>query len=113
MRVHNGIESYSRDHAPVVASIGNYDGVHLGHQAILARVLEDSGRSGHDSLLISFDPHPLSIVAPQRTPTLIQTRRQKLDHLEHSGLAGLLWRKIPGGSHSGKMLLHIIDSEFV
>ena len=50
-----------------------------------------SARSkGLPSLLITFEPHPLSVVAPERKPELLQTRRQKLDALEQTGLSDLL-----------------------
>lgn len=86
----NGIDRYPDSGRKVCASIGNYDGVHLGHQAILEAVVDDAGRRQTPSLLISFQPHPLSVVAPERSPRLLQTRRQKLDSLERTGLSDLL-----------------------
>lgn len=90
MRVLNGIESYPEGAPAVVATIGNYDGVHLGHQAILRSVVEAARRRSLASLLVSFEPHPLSVVAPERRPRLLQTRRQKLDSLEATGLDAVL-----------------------
>lgn len=91
MRIWNG-----PDHRPpdagerYVASIGNYDGVHLGHREILERVVGDAGRAGGRALLVTFDPHPLTVVAPDRRPPLLQTRRQKIAALEETGLDDLL-----------------------
>jgi len=90
MKVWNGLESYPADRGPVVASIGNYDGVHLGHQAILDTVVAEAARERVPSLLITFDPHPLAVVAPQRKLKRLQTRRQKLEILEQRGLAEVL-----------------------
>lgn len=90
MRISNGIESYPPDAQPVVATIGNYDGLHLGHREILRRVTRDARRRGVPSLLISFEPHPLEIVAPERKPKLLQTRRQKLEQFEAAGLDRIL-----------------------
>lgn len=90
MRIFNGIDRYAGAAGPVVASIGNYDGVHLGHQEILRRVVQDGLRRGVPSMLISFDPHPAAVVAPERRPRHLQTRRQKLDSLEATGLTDLL-----------------------
>jgi riboflavin kinase/FMN adenylyltransferase len=90
MRIWNGIDSYRGQSAPVVATIGNYDGVHLGHQRILASVLQASRSRGLGSLLITFEPHPLTVVAPDKRPPLLMTRRQKLDRLEQAGLDGVL-----------------------
>jgi len=90
MNVWNGIESLPADLAPVVASIGKCDGVHRGHQEILRRAVAQARRLRAPSLLISFDPHPTAVVAPERMPRLLQTRRQKLDALGDAGLSDLL-----------------------
>lgn len=90
MRIWNGIDRYVDGPSRVVASIGNYDGVHLGHREILRRVVEDASRRDVASLLITFDPHPAVVVAPDRRPRHLQTRRQKLDSLAATGLTDLL-----------------------
>jgi len=90
MRIWNGIERLPRSNRPVVASIGNYDGLHLGHQAILRQVVDDARRRDLPSMLITFEPHPVAVVAPERRPRLLQSRRQKLDQLEPMGLSDLL-----------------------
>jgi len=73
-----------------VATIGNFDGVHRGHQAILARVLDRARVLGGTSVAITFDPHPLKILAPGRAPELITTRRQKLALIEAAGVDAVL-----------------------
>ena len=90
MNIWNGIESYPEGGPSVVATIGNYDGVHLGHQAIVRSVVESAKLQGHASVLITFEPHPLSVVAPERRPRQIQTRRQKLESLESTELDAVL-----------------------
>lgn len=90
MRVWNGIEAYPSPALAAVASIGNYDGVHRGHRAILERVVGDARRSSAPSLLITFDPHPVRIVAPETALGLLQTRGQKLAALEQARLDGVL-----------------------
>ena len=82
MNVWNGIESHPENAGSIVATIGNYDGVHLGHQAILHGVVEDARARGARSFLITFDPHPVAVVAPQRGQQLLQTRGQKLESLQ-------------------------------
>ena len=59
MKVWNGIARYPEGQPAVVATIGNYDGVHRGHQAILKRVVDTAQRRNLTSLLITFEPHPL------------------------------------------------------
>lgn len=90
MKIWNGIENLPELDSAVVASIGNYDGVHLGHRAILRAVIEEARRTESPAFLITFDPHPLVVVAPERRPQLLQTRRQKLAALEQTGLTDLL-----------------------
>jgi riboflavin kinase/FMN adenylyltransferase len=90
MRIFNGIDRLAELPGPLAASIGNYDGVHLGHQEILKRVVSEANRLGNPSMLITFDPHPAAVVAPERRPRHLQTRRQKLDSLEATGLTDLL-----------------------
>jgi len=90
MRIWNGIEGYPREAGPVVATIGNYDGVHLGHQAILRGVFSEGRRRGCPTLLVTFSPHPLTVVAPERAPQLLQSRGQKLESLRQAGLSDVL-----------------------
>ncbi|MDH3627620.1 MAG: bifunctional riboflavin kinase/FAD synthetase [Acidobacteriota bacterium] len=89
MNIWNGLQELPEDDGRFVATIGNYDGVHLGHQAILKRIVERARQKDLRSLLITFDPHPLSVVAPERQPSLIQTRGQKLDSLRATGISDL------------------------
>src|SRR5262249_41989664 len=60
------------------------------HQAILARVLERARATGGSSLAITFDPHPLKVLAPERAPRTIATRRQKLACIEAAGIDAVL-----------------------
>jgi riboflavin kinase/FMN adenylyltransferase len=90
MKVWNGVDDLPEGKTPVVASIGNYDGVHRGHQAILESVVANAQRRGLSAALITFDPHPLTVVAPERRPDLVQTRRQKLRSLERTGIDEVL-----------------------
>jgi riboflavin kinase/FMN adenylyltransferase len=90
MKVWNGVDDLPDGRTAVVASIGNYDGVHRGHQAILESAVKRARRLDLPAALITFDPHPLTIVAPDRRPDLVQTRRQKLRSLERTGIEEVL-----------------------
>ena len=90
MKVWNGLDDLAEGKTPVVESIGNYDGVHRGHQAILESVVANAQQRGLSAALITFDPHPLTVVAPDRRPDLVQTRRQKLRSLERTGIDEVL-----------------------
>jgi len=71
--------------APAVA-IGNFDGVHLGHKALLDDALAAAAARGGTSIAYTFDPHPTAVLAPHVAPTLITTRSRKLELLEAAGI---------------------------
>lgn len=72
-----------------VVTIGNFDGMHVGHQEIVRRVVERGDELGAPSMVITFHPHPLSVVAPDRVPRQILTTEQKEALLEETGLTAL------------------------
>lgn len=69
-----------------VAAIGTFDGVHLGHRAIIARVIELARRNGSRSLVLTFANHPLSVIAPARCPLWATTRAISRQEIEHQGV---------------------------
>lgn len=69
-----------------VASVGTFDGVHLGHKAVIRRVLDEAAARSLDSRLITFINHPLSVVAPDRAPLWATSRADTLNSLESSGV---------------------------
>jgi len=86
------IEDLNQIKAPfhnAVVTIGNFDGVHKGHQALLKQVIETGARIGGTSIAITFEPHPLRALGLS-TPPLITRRDQKIELLESSGIDVLL-----------------------
>lgn len=73
-----------------IATIGNFDGMHVGHQAIIRGVVEQAQERGRPSAVITFHPHPLSVVAPDRVPKQILTLAQKEELLRDMGVDALL-----------------------
>ncbi len=73
-----------------VATIGNYDGLHLGQRAVLERVLARGVALGAPTALVTFEPHPLAILAPAEAPPRILTTRQRERVLRELGLDVLL-----------------------
>ncbi len=59
-------------------AIGVFDGVHLGHQAVLNRALRDAIRAGGTAIAVTFDPHPLRILRPENSPRLLTSTPHKL-----------------------------------
>lgn len=78
--------SFSR----TVVTIGNFDGVHLGHRAILNRVCHRARELGGQGVAITFDPHPLKVLRPELHLPLLTTPAQKLDLLAASGLEAVV-----------------------
>jgi len=73
-----------------VATIGNFDGMHVGHQAIIRGVIERAREVGKPSAVITFQPHPLTIVAPDRVPKQILTPAQKEELMRDIGVDALM-----------------------
>lgn len=69
-----------------VVSIGNFDGVHRGHRAILDTVVRRARELGRRSVAITFSPHPIRFLAPYKAPKLISTLDQKIRLIESTGL---------------------------
>jgi riboflavin kinase/FMN adenylyltransferase len=69
-----------------VVAIGNFDGVHLGHQALFAHAGKLARQEGVPALALTFDPHPGRFFSPELAPPLITTEEQKLRQLERCGL---------------------------
>jgi riboflavin kinase / FMN adenylyltransferase len=73
-----------------ILSVGNFDGLHLGHQKILRMVVERVHAPAQRSAVITFDPHPLRLLRPEQAPLMIQTLSQRLAGFEHLGLDAAL-----------------------
>jgi riboflavin kinase / FMN adenylyltransferase len=69
-----------------VATLGNFDGVHLGHQALLRSTVEDARRFRSKSVVLTFEPHPLKILAPERAPKLIVAHKDKMQLFQAFGV---------------------------
>jgi riboflavin kinase/FMN adenylyltransferase len=84
MRVSHGILVKAED--PVALTIGNFDGVHLGHQAMLARLEEAAARLRLVACVMIFEPHPREFFAPDKAPTRLTSLREKLELLAAAGV---------------------------
>jgi riboflavin kinase / FMN adenylyltransferase len=71
---------------PSVVSIGNFDGLHVGHQEILKRVIGRARELGLQSVAMTFSPHPTQFLAPERAPRLISTPEQKIRLMSGTGI---------------------------
>src|SRR5437868_10220909 len=89
MRVFRNLDEISGLGA-TVASIGNFDGVHCAHRAVLREVIRRGGELGAKAVAVTFDPHPLRILRPESAPKLITPLPMKLELLQQTGLDAVL-----------------------
>ena len=86
MRVDSGLGVRVAGDAPVVLTIGNFDGVHVGHVALLEAVRSTAGSLAAESTLLTFDPHPRCVLDPARCPQSLTTLGEKESVLAACGL---------------------------
>lgn len=75
---------------PCALAIGNFDGVHIGHQALLRRAVDFAAANNAVPAVLTFDPHPAAVVAPDRVPEMICTLDQRIRLLAHYGATRIL-----------------------
>ncbi len=84
MEVIHGIDAFPTQRVPLVLALGTFDGVHRGHAALIEAAVRHAQEVGGRSVVLTFDPHPLQVIAPPPEPFLLTTLEERL-HL----LAGL------------------------
>ena len=85
MKVYRGAPRAS-DRAPCSLTVGNFDGVHRGHQALLTRVVAAARARDLVPAVMTFEPHPREFFAPERAPARISNLRDKLAAFERCGI---------------------------
>lgn len=75
---------------PLHAAIGVFDGVHLGHQAVIQSAIDSAQKAGGTPCVVTFDPHPVRVLAPAYAPRLLTSTAHKLRLLEASGASATL-----------------------
>ena len=90
MRIFRSLEEVHAGFGPTIVSVGNFDGVHCGHQHVLAEVVRRARETGSKALAVTFEPHPLRILRPDLAPRLITPLPQKEALLAKTGLDALL-----------------------
>src|ERR1035437_4409545 len=85
-------------YGPSVVTLGNFDGVHKGHQAVLSTVVQkarDRGPDGTYAVAVTFQPHPVAVLHPERAPQIITSPEQRLQLLSRTGLDAVLVMEFP------------------
>jgi riboflavin kinase/FMN adenylyltransferase len=90
MEILRHIESRPLSILRPILLMGNFDGIHLGHQALLRRAIDDAKEMGGRSVVLTFEPHPLKVLAPQRAPRLILTHKDKMTLLQSFGVDAVI-----------------------
>jgi len=81
-----GLEALPPPDGPSVVTVGFFDGVHVGHQAVLRRAVAEATRLGVRSVAVTFDRHPREILTPGREPRLLTTVERKADLIASTGI---------------------------
>ena len=93
MKIFEGASQIKESLRTPVVTIGNFDGVHVGHQALFKKVIERAHALGGVSVVYTFDPHPLKVMEPDRFFPLITTEVEKERVIEWSGIDVLIREK--------------------
>ena len=90
MKVYRSLAEVPRDFGPSAITIGNFDGVHFGHRRILRRVRAIAAEHGWKPAVLTFDPHPTRVVAPDRTPPLLTSPDRRAELMREEGIEEVL-----------------------
>jgi riboflavin kinase/FMN adenylyltransferase len=85
-----GSGSLDRPLQKPIVTIGNFDGLHVGHRAIMDTVVARARASGGTAIVYTFNPHPIRILRPDQSPRLLTTHEQKVELLEQAGIDVLI-----------------------
>lgn len=90
MQIFHSIDEIPADYGPSVVTIGNFDGVHRGHCAVIAEVIDRARALHAHSVAVTFDPHPVRVLRPEVPLRLITSLDQKLALLAETGIEAVL-----------------------
>jgi len=85
MKIIHSLNQITRPFEKPCVTIGNFDGVHLGHQQLFSEVVQRARRNGGCSVVVTFDPHPLRVLRPDGIK-LISTIDQKIEQIDRAGI---------------------------
>ena len=84
------VERFGASRKQTALTIGNFDGVHIGHREILKRVLENARAVDRMGAVLTFYPHPAQVLRPAQAPSLLETIDQRIERLEQAGMDAVL-----------------------
>jgi len=86
MQIVRGLESFPPDSAPSAVALGAFDGIHLGHRAILGTAVTQARHDELRALACTFDRHPMEVLQPDRAPLPITTLEERLELIAETGI---------------------------
>lgn len=111
MIVWHGVEDIPADLEASVVTIGVFDGVHRGHRALIEEAVREAREKDLPCVMVTFDPHPLSVFAPERTPVLLIPFEQRIRHAMELGVNGVLvldFRRELAGMEPEEYFTHLL-----
>jgi riboflavin kinase / FMN adenylyltransferase len=90
MKIYRSLSEVPADFGPSALTIGNFDGVHFGHRRILRRLKALADERGWKASVLTFDPHPTRVVAPDRAPKLMTSPVRRAELMEEEGIQQVL-----------------------
>jgi riboflavin kinase/FMN adenylyltransferase len=90
MKIYHSLEEVPADFGPSALTIGNFDGVHFGHRRILRRLAALAQERGWKPSVLTFDPHPTRVVAPERSPRLLTSPARRAELMREEGIEQVL-----------------------
>lgn len=97
MNIIHALEEFSADTTPVILAAGCFDGLHIGHTAVIRVAIERARASGGQAWVFTFDPHPAKVLSPDHAPPLIFTTAQQSLHLQEMGVDGCILQPFTAG----------------
>ena len=90
MKMLHSIEELGGLKGPIVLAAGTFDGLHLGHQALIRRATQEASDCGGTAVVMTFDRHPAALLRPEKTPKLLTRNNEKIALMEGMGVQALL-----------------------
>ena len=90
MRIIHALNEFSNAEQPVILAAGCFDGIHIGHSAVIQVAIDQAKACNGEAWVFTFDPHPAKVLSPDHAPPLIFTPHQQLLHLQEMGVDGCI-----------------------
>ncbi|MBN2783809.1 MAG: FAD synthetase family protein, partial [Pontiellaceae bacterium] len=90
MKIIHALEEFHGNDRPVILAAGCFDGLHIGHTAVIQVAIEQARAIGGEAWVFTFDPHPAKVLSPDHAPPLIFTTNQQCRQLQEMGVDGCI-----------------------